>query len=797
MRTPKVIVVGAGAGGLAAAIDLGRCGAAVTVLERAGKPGGKLRQETPGGAGVDAGPTVLTMRWVFDDLFAAAGTSVDAHVTLHPTDLLARHAWSATERLDLFADVGASVDAIGAFAGRAEAEGYQSFVNRAAKVYRTLEGPFIRSSRPTAFSLAAGKGLRGVTDMWGVSPFSTLWKALGEHFRDPRLRQLFGRYSTYSGSSPFDAPATLMLIAHVEQQGVWLAQGGMVRLAEALAEVARSQGAEIRSAAPVSQITMRDGHARGVVLASGERIEADAVVCAADAAALATGALGRSMIGAVPLPKPSGRSLSAVTWCLLAETEGFALTRHNVFFGRDYKSEFDDIFKRNRLPQGPTVYVCAQDRGEPGSSGRSGAGAVAGAGQCAADRRPACVHSGGDRAMRDEDVRPVGTLRPDGAPARGGDGGDHADGVSPDVSGDGRGAVRAGGARIDGGVSPAGGTQRDTRPVSGGGQRASGTGGSDGGAVGAAGGSGVDGGPDFQVTPPAGGYVWWYVDALSDDGAHGITIIAFLGSVFSPYYAWARRRGGGDPLRHCALNVALYGRERRWAMTERGAGSLDRGTDYLSIGPSGLEWDGSGLTVRIEEVCMPVPRRVRGTVRLYPSFVETREMTLDSGGRHRWRPIAPCARVEVVLERPGLSWSGPAYFDTNYGERPLEADFVRWDWSRAAVPGGTAVLYDVERRDGPLTLAMRYDAAGGVTDFAAPGSVGLPRTFWRVPRRIRAGSPVVTETLEDTPFYARSVVAADLLGGRVTAMHESLSMGRFVSPVVQAMLPFRMPRVGG
>ena len=372
MRIPKVIVIGAGAGGLAAAIDLGRRGAAVTVLERAAAPGGKLRQETPAGAGVDAGPTVLTMRWVFDQLFADAGTSVDAHLTLHPTDLLARHAWSRSETLDLFADIDASVAAIGTLAGRTEAEGYRAFVNRAAKVYRTLEGPFIRSPRPTAFSLAAGKGLRGITDMWGVSPFATLWKALGDHFRDPRLRQLFGRYSTYSGSSPFDAPATLMLIAHVEQQGVWLAHGGMVRLAQALAAVATAHGVDIRTNAPAAQIIMRNGHARGVALASGERIEADAVVCATDAAALATGAFGRGMIGAVALPKPAGRSLSAVTWCLSARTEGFPLTRHNVFFGRDYKAEFDDIFKRHRLPQGPTVYVCAQDRGEPGTDGVDG-----------------------------------------------------------------------------------------------------------------------------------------------------------------------------------------------------------------------------------------------------------------------------------------------------------------------------------------------------------------------------------------------------------------------------------------
>jgi carotenoid 1,2-hydratase len=297
------------------------------------------------------------------------------------------------------------------------------------------------------------------------------------------------------------------------------------------------------------------------------------------------------------------------------------------------------------------------------------------------------------------------------------------------------------------------------------------------------------------VTPPRGGYVWWYVDALSDDRDHGITVIAFLGSVFSPYYAWARRRGRGDPLRHCALNVALYGSRRRWAMTERGDKAVQRGADFLAIGPSALEWDGSTLTIRIDEIAVPLPRRIRGTLRLYPSALETRTLALDTAGRHRWQPIAPCARVEVAMDSPGLSWSGAAYFDTNIGDRPLEADFVRWDWSRACVPGGTAVLFDVMRRDGPLTLAMRYDIAGGLVDFAAPATVTLPPTRWRVPRRINATAPSVAETLEDTPFYARSVVEAKILGHRVTAMHESLTLNRFIDPWIQAMLPFRMPRV--
>ena len=230
-------------------------------------------------------------------------------------------------------------------------------------------------------------------------------------------------------------------------------------------------------------------------------------------------------------------------------------------------------------------------------------------------------------------------------------------------------------------------------------------------------------------------------------------------------------------------------------MTERRAAAVDRGPDFLAIGPSALSWDGTCLTVRINEIAVPLPRRIRGTVRLYPAAVETRTHTLDTAGLHRWQPIAPSARVEVALDHPALSWSGSAYFDTNQGDRALEADFHRWHWSRARLPGGTGILYELERPDGPLTLALRYDDAGGVTEFLPPPGAPLPKTLWRVPRKISAGIPSVIKTLEDTPFYARSLVSAEMMGERVIAMHESLSMDRFVSPWVQAMLPFRMPRV--
>ncbi len=360
MRTPRVTIVGAGAGGLAAATDLARSGLAVTVLERAAAPGGKIRQT----AGIDAGPTVLTMKPVFDDLFAGAGSSLADHLTLHPATLLARHAWSDSETLDLFANTAQTADAIGAFAGPAEAAGYRSFVQRSKRMFQTLDKPFMRSPRPTALSLAAGSG---ISAMLGISPFATLWNALGEHFKDPRLRQLFGRYATYSGSSPFLAPATLMLIAHVEQQGVWLPEGGMIRLAAALAALASRKGAVLRMNAHVSEILVSGGRARGVVLGTGERIESDAVICNADAAALAAGAFGHGAIPAVPAPKRAGRSQSGVTWALTATASGFPLTRHNVFFSRDYRTEFADVFRDGHLPDEPTVYVCAQDRGEPGA----------------------------------------------------------------------------------------------------------------------------------------------------------------------------------------------------------------------------------------------------------------------------------------------------------------------------------------------------------------------------------------------------------------------------------------------
>jgi carotenoid 1,2-hydratase len=294
------------------------------------------------------------------------------------------------------------------------------------------------------------------------------------------------------------------------------------------------------------------------------------------------------------------------------------------------------------------------------------------------------------------------------------------------------------------------------------------------------------------------GYCWWYVDALSDDGQHGITIIAFIGTVFSPWYAWSRRWGQGDPENHCCLNVALYGSPRRWAMTDRKRHALRRGADFLQIGPSGLEWDGTTLTIRIEEMTAPIPGKLRGTVKVRPQAISTRSFLLDAAGRHRWQPIAARSRVEVELQNPSLRWSGPAYFDTNAGAMPLEHDFVEWDWCRAPMPEATAVLYNAERRDGSIqSLALRVDADGTVRDIEVPPPASLPRGFWGVkrPARSETGQAKLVRSLEDTPFYTRSEIRTVLLGREVTAVHESLELNRFAALPIQVMLPVKVPRV--
>jgi 1-hydroxycarotenoid 3,4-desaturase len=362
-RDHRVVVVGAGIGGLVSALLLAHRGLRVTVVEAAATPGGKMRKVQVDGAAVDAGPTVFTMRWVFDQILAEVGSALEPLLTLQPLGVLARHAWrDSRATLDLFADPQRSADAIAAFSSPAEARRFLGFCRQARQVYARLEGPYIRSERPTLLGMVRDLGPRGLLALAGLGPMASLWASLARHFHDPRLQQLFGRYATYCGSSPWSAPATLMLVAQVELDGVWAVDGGLHAVAQALAGLARQRGVVFEYGCRVERILTHQGRASGVRLADGRTLDADSVVFNGDANALAAGLLGPDARRAAPAVPAARRSLSAVTWAMHASAGGFPLVRHNVFFDRDYRSEFDDIFSRRRLPQQGTVYVCAQDR---------------------------------------------------------------------------------------------------------------------------------------------------------------------------------------------------------------------------------------------------------------------------------------------------------------------------------------------------------------------------------------------------------------------------------------------------
>ncbi|WP_431204558.1 hydratase [Bradyrhizobium betae] len=212
--------------------------------------------------------------------------------------------------------------------------------------------------------------------------------------------------------------------------------------------------------------------------------------------------------------------------------------------------------------------------------------------------------------------------------------------------------------------------------------------------------------------------------------------------MFSPYYAFARRKGPADPLNHCAINVAVYrSGGNRWAMTERARDAVSRTTDTFTAGPSHLSWNGSSLTIDVNEITVPIPGRLRGNIRLVPTAITQQAFSLNPSGNHQWWPIAPCARVQVRLDHPRLSWQGDGYFDMNQGDAPLEQGFSDWQWSRGAMRESTAILYEALRRDGSrVDLAMTFDLTGRMQAFEPPPTVEVRRTGWRVARSVRSES---------------------------------------------------------
>jgi len=233
-------------------------------------------------------------------------------------------------------------------------------------------------------------------------------------------------------------------------------------------------------------------------------------------------------------------------------------------------------------------------------------------------------------------------------------------------------------------------------------------------------------------------------------------------------------------------------------MTERGAHQVHRDAQSLAIGSSAVRWDGTALTIDIDERGTPLPFPVKGRVRVTPEIIGQTAFALDPTRRHIWHPVAPRAHVEAAFAAPDLNWSGNAYFDSNMGNESLEEGFSNWQWSRAHLGDDVGVIYEGDRRDGSdFAMALRCDKTGFWADEPLPPRQRLMPTAFAMPRATRTDPghrARIVKTWEDAPFYARSSLQTHMFGHQGEGVHESLSLDRFCSPIVQRMLPYRMPR---
>jgi phytoene desaturase len=353
----SAVVIGGGLGGLATAIRLAAAGWRVEVCEQGPRLGGKMNTFERDGFRFDTGPSLITMPWVFEELFEAAGSSLSSHVSLTNVRPLADYVFDDGTRFTYTTSLPEWLKTVRQLEPR-DCEGFLRFMQLGARLFALSRETFLRRAPLAPPDLRSLKALRHfpLRRAWG-SYHSTV----AAHFRSPHLRQLFERYPTYVGSSPYRTPATLAVIPYIEYAyGGWHVEGGLYRIVESLVELARDLGVSLRTDARVRAIEHDGGRVRGVRLADGTRLAAEVVVMNGDAA-LTDALLGESK-GAQP---QSERSLSGFVLLLGVKRRLEGLKHHTVYFSEDYRTEFSQLFDERRFPRDPTVYVCAPSRTDP------------------------------------------------------------------------------------------------------------------------------------------------------------------------------------------------------------------------------------------------------------------------------------------------------------------------------------------------------------------------------------------------------------------------------------------------
>ncbi len=357
----NVVVVGGGVGGLATAIRLRALGRDVTVFERSEVVGGKLATFECDGYTFDIGPSLVTLPHVFGDVFRAAGTSLDEQLDLVRLDPQFAYHWTDGSSLTVPDGDDDTATAFDEFT-RGAGEQWRRFDARGRRIWDVADRTFFAGPMSNPWSLA--KRMRSPFDLTAIDPMRTLHRSAESFFDDPRLVQWADRYATYSGSSPYEAPATLACIPHIEARfGCWYPLGGLDALRAALERVAREIGVTIHTGTDVARIVAPDGGAvSGVELADGSFRPATVVVANTDAEHLYADLLADD--AALKRVRRAKRSTSGFVLCVGVRGLTPGLQHHNVWFSESYRAEYDQL-DAGELADDPTIYACVSSVTDP------------------------------------------------------------------------------------------------------------------------------------------------------------------------------------------------------------------------------------------------------------------------------------------------------------------------------------------------------------------------------------------------------------------------------------------------